>query len=252
MVLQDFFMRNPRVALGFSGGVDSSYLLYEGMRCGADITAYYVKTAFQPAFELRDAQRLAGQLGARLCIVEADVLSNRTVTDNPEDRCYHCKQMIFGALRQRAEEDGYPVLADGSNASDQAADRPGMRALKELNVRSPLRECGLTKQRIRQLSREAGLFTWDKPAYACLATRIPGGRRITAELLHRVEGAEEALFGMGFSDFRVRVLGEAARLQLPCSQLETVLQRRAQVKAAIEPFFSQVLLDLEDRRGESV
>ena len=143
---------------------------------------YFIKTAFQPAFELEDAKRLCAQLGAELSIIELDALANPDVAKNPANRCYYCKTGLFGALQKRALEDGYTVLLDGTNASDEAGDRPGMQALSELHVLSPLRLCGLTKSQIRELSREAGLFTWDKPAYACLATRIPTRQRITNEL----------------------------------------------------------------------
>ena len=125
---------------------------------------------------------------------------------------------MFTALRQRALSDGYTVLLDGTNASDEAGDRPGMRALRELKVRSPLRLCGLTKDEIRRRSKDAGLFTWDKPAYACLATRIPTETAIDRETLHHVEAAEAALSQLGFRDFRVRVFHGAARIQLPQTQ----------------------------------
>ncbi|MFR4278111.1 MAG: asparagine synthase-related protein [Oscillospiraceae bacterium] len=179
MTLQEFFAENPRAAIAFSGGVDSSYLLYAAVQCGADVHAYFAKTAFQPQFELDDAQRLAESVGAKLTVLELDALSSEDVARNPANRCYYCKQNIFGNLKRAAAEDGFTLILDGTNASDDAGDRPGMRALREMDVRSPLRECGLTKAEIRRLSHEAGLFTWDKPAYACLATRVPTGTRIT-------------------------------------------------------------------------
>ncbi|MFR7999821.1 MAG: TIGR00268 family protein [Flavonifractor plautii] len=197
MTLNEFFAAHPKCALGFSGGVDSAYLLYAGVQAGADIRPYYIKTAFQPRFERDDALRLAGELGVEVTVLELDALADPRVAANPAERCYYCKQNLFRALKARAAADGYTVLLDGTNASDEAGDRPGMRALRELEVRSPLRECGLTKADIRRLSREAGLFTWDKPAYACLATRIPTGEAITGEILARVEGAEDALFRLG-------------------------------------------------------
>ena len=212
MTLNEFFAAHPKCALGFSGGVDSAYLLYAGVRAGADLRPYYIKTAFQPRFEQDDALRLAGELGVEVTVLELDALADPRVAANPAERCYYCKQNLFRALKARAAADGYTVLLDGTNASDEAGDRPGMRALRELEVRSPLRECGLTKADIRRLSREAGLFTWDKPAYACLATRIPTGEAITGEILARVEGAEDALFRLGYTDFRVRVFHGAARL----------------------------------------
>ena len=247
MTLEQFFQENPRCALGFSGGVDSAYLLYAGVRAGADIRPYFIKTAFQPAFELADARKLAAGLGAEVTVLELDALADPRVAANPADRCYFCKQNLFRTLKERAIADGYPVLLDGTNASDEAGDRPGMRALAELSVRSPLRECGLTKAEIRARSREAGLFTWDKPAYACLATRVPAGEAITADLLARVEGAEDALFRLGYTDFRVRVFHGAARLQLPRGQMERAVREAETIQAALKPYFTPILLDLEGR-----
>lgn len=247
MTLLAFFKENPKAALGFSGGVDSSYLLYAGVQAGADIHPYYIKTAFQPQFELDDAERLCAQLGVPLTVLELDVLKNEAVTANPPDRCYHCKTALFGALSTRALADGYTLLLDGTNASDDADDRPGMRALKELHVCSPLRECGLTKAEIRRLSREAGLFTWDKPAYACLATRIPSGDAITAEKLLATERAEAFLFSLGLTDFRVRNYHGAARLQFPEAQLNAVLAHRAEILQELKKDYPAVLLDLEVR-----
>lgn len=247
MTLLAFFKENPKAALGFSGGVDSSYLLYAGVQTGADIHPYYIKTAFQPQFELDDAERLCAQLGVPLTVLELDVLKNEAVTANPPDRCYYCKTALFGALSARALADGYTLLLDGTNASDDAGDRPGMRALKELHVCSPLRECGLTKAEIRRLSREAGLFTWDKPAYACLATRIPSGDAITAEKLLATDRAEAFLFSLGLTDFRVRNYHGAARLQFPEAQLNAVLAHRAEILQELKKDYPAVLLDLEVR-----
>ena len=247
MELKDFFRENPRVALGFSGGTDSAYLLYEAVEHCAQVRPYFVKTVFQPAFELADARRLCAQLGVELAVLEVDVLSQEAVRSNPQDRCYHCKRALFGTLRDQAARDGYPVLMDGTNASDDAGDRPGMRAIRELSVRSPLRECGITKAEVRRRSKEAGLFTWDKPAYACLATRIPTGEEITAGLLQKVEQAEDRLFSLGFTDFRVRVFHTAARLQLPEDQMAEALARRREIQTELKPYFSEVFLDLQGR-----
>lgn len=247
MTLQDFFRDTPKAALAFSGGVDSAYLLYAAVQSGADVRAYYVKSAFQPQFELEDAQRLAEMLSADMRVLPVDILSAGEVAANPPDRCYHCKKRIFSAIAGAARADGYTVLLDGTNASDDAGDRPGMRALRELSVRSPLRECGLTKPEIRRLSREAGLFTWDKPAYACLATRIAAGVPITREKLESTERAEDFLFSLGFTDFRVRMLGSAAKLQVPASQLDRVLQHRERILEELKKTHSSVLLDLEVR-----
>ena len=247
MTLQRFFEKYPSAALGFSGGVDSSYLLYAGKHYETDIHAYFVKTAFQPAFELSDAWRIAEQVGAKMTVISLDILMCDAIVANSGDRCYHCKQAIFSAIAKQAKLDGYSMLIDGSNASDDAGDRPGMRALNELSVRSPLRESGITKQEVRRLSKDAGLFTHDKPAYACLATRIPTDIPITSNVLIKIEKAEDELFSLGFSDFRVRVLGNNAKLQLSLDQMTIALDKREAILNAISPYFPSVLLDLEGR-----
>ena len=247
MDIEQFFQEHPKVALAFSGGVDSAYLLYAAVKSGAQVRPYYVKTAFQPQFEYEDAQRLARELGVELVTLRLDVLEEPTITANPANRCYYCKQKIFTAIQNAARADGFSVLLDGTNASDQVTDRPGMQALQELSVLSPLRLCGLTKGEIRRLSKEAGLFTHDKPAYACLATRIPTGTPITAGDLQRTEICEAFLMGLGFSGFRIRLLGDSAKLQLPASQLPRLLTLREQVLRELKKYYSGVLLDLEVR-----
>ena len=247
MTLNDFFTEHPSVALAFSGGVDSAYLLYAGIHFGCDIHAYYVKSDFQPQFELEDALKLAGELDAKMTVLELDVLSDPSITSNPANRCYYCKKKIFGKIMEAAKADGYSLLIDGTNASDDAGDRPGMKALQELSVRSPLRECDITKAEVRQLSKEAGLFTWDKPAYACLATRIPTGNPITKEKLSVTETSEKLLSDMGFSDFRVRLSGKDAKLQMREEQLEKVLSHREVILEKLKPYYSSVTLDLETR-----
>lgn len=247
MELKEFFQQCPKVALGFSGGVDSAYLLYAAVEHGAQVRPYFIKTQFQPQFELEDAKRLAAQLGVELTVLELDVLQVPHVAENGPDRCYYCKRALFGRLRDQALADGYTVLIDGTNASDDAGDRPGMRALGELSVRSPLRECGITKAEVRRRSKEAGLFTWNKPAYACLATRVPTGNVVDVETLQRVEAGEDALFQLGFSDLRVRVYHGAARLQLPGEQLQKAVEQREEIRQKLKPWFDTVLLDLKER-----
>ena len=247
MTLADYFHGHPRAALAFSGGVDSAYLLWAGRHWGCDLTAYYVRTAFQPEFEFRDARRLAEAVGVPMVVVEADILSVPLAAANGPDRCYHCKKALFTKLWEQARRDGHTLLLDGTNASDDAGDRPGMKALRELAVESPLRLCGLTKADVRAASKEAELFTWDKPAYACLATRVPTGQAITKEDLERVEKSEDALFALGFTDFRVRLLADAARIQLPEDQWDRAAGQRKKILAALKPWFSAVTLDLETR-----
>ena len=247
MELTQFFTEHPKAAIAFSGGVDSAYLLYAAIRAGADVTAYCACTEFQPRFELEDAMALASSLGARLVFLRLSALEDETIVSNPENRCYFCKRRIFSAIRKRAESDGYDLLLDGTNAFDDLSQRPGSRALAELSVRSPLLEAGLTKAEIRRLSREAGLPTWDKPAYACLATRIPAGEPITREALARTERAESYLSSLGFRDFRVRTRGNGALLQVRQEDLPLVLSRREEFVNTLKSDYVSVTLDLEVR-----
>jgi len=245
--LQDFFKAHPKAALAFSGGVDSAYLLYAAVRCGARVKAYFVKSQFQPEFELEDARKLAERLGVELEVIECDVLAEPAICENPKDRCYHCKKKIFSALQKAAEADGFDLMIDGTNASDSAEDRPGMKALTQMGVLSPLRLCGITKKEVRARSKEAGLFTWDKPAYACLATRMEPGEEITGEKLTAAEQAEKVLFSMGFRDFRVRRFHGAARIQVQKEQMEQAVRLREEIRAQLKPYFDTILLDLEER-----
>ena len=248
MELKHFFETHPEVAIAFSGGVDSAYLLYAAKRYGKRVKAYYVKTAFQPQFELEDAQRLAEELSAEIEVLKVDILCQSIIVNNPADRCYHCKKELFSRILKAAQEDGFSVLLDGTNASDEASDRPGMRAIAELSVRSPLRECGLTKAEIRRLSKEAGLFTHDKPAYACLATRIPTGECITEEKLLRTEQAEGYLSRMGLRDFRVRSQGNSAKIQVTETDLALLMQHREDILSELKKHYTSVMLDLEVRK----
>ena len=247
MELQEFFEQNPKAARGFSGGVDSAYLLYAAKKYGADVKPYYIKTAFQPRFEYADVRMLCDKLGVDIKVIEYDILSESIIASNPKDRCYYCKKSLFTILKNEAEKDGYNLILDGTNASDDLSDRPGAKALEELSVRSPLRECGLTKDTIRALSKEAGLFTWNKPSYSCLATRIPADIRITADDLWRIEQSESALMAMGFTDFRVRLYNGAARLQLKHEQFLKAADRREEIVTCIRPYFQTILLDMEAR-----
>lgn len=182
-VLQTFFAEHPRVALAYSGGCDSVFLLACARACGAEVHPFTIDTAFQYAFEADDARLAAAQLDARTETIELDIFAHPEVTANPPDRCYHCKRVIFQALFAAASERGIEVVIDGTNATDDPARRPGFRAIEQFGVRSPLRDAGLTKDQIRDLSRQMGLMTADKPNYSCLATRVEAGQRITPELL---------------------------------------------------------------------
>ena len=247
MTLQEFFTAHPKAAIGFSGGVDSALLLAMAVRLGADVKPYFIKTPFQPEFELEDARNTAERLGVSLTVLETDVLCRDSVAANGPDRCYHCKYALFSLLKTRAAADGYDTVLDGTNASDDLSDRPGAKALEELGVLSPLRLCGITKAEIRQQAKQVGLTVWDKPAYACLATRIPTGTAIDRETLQKIEAAEADLMALGYSDFRVRVFHGGARLQLPQSQFPTTPDQYHRLQAALADRFNPVLLDLKGR-----
>lgn len=243
MELKEFFEKYPRVAVACSGGVDSAFLLFQAKRYCEEAAAYFVRSEFQPEFEDRDAKRICARIGVKLTVMDAEVLSDERIRTNPVSRCYYCKKRIFEAVRNQAAADGYTVLVEGTNASDDVSDRPGVKALAEYAVLSPLRECNYNKERIRSEAKQAGLFVHDKPSYACLATRIPTGREITKELLARVEQAENILFSFGFSDFRVRVYHDAARLQLREEQIPEFLEKKKEIVGRLMSCFEEVFLD---------
>lgn len=249
MMLQDFFSQHPKVALAFSGGTDSAYLLYTALQCGADVRPYYVKSEFQPQFELDDALRLTQQLGVALTVLRLDILADKTICANPQDRCYYCKTRIFSHIAAAAAADGYSAVIDGTNASDHADDRPGMRALAELRVYSPLRLCGLTKPEIRRLSKEAGLFTWAKPAYACLATRIPAGTALDVETLTAVEQTECRLMELGFHNIRARVRDEMILLEVLPEQFSLAEAHWAEITTCIQECFPMARVALKVRKN---
>ncbi len=246
--LNKFFREHDKVAIAFSGGVDSSYLAHAANEAGADFTCYYVKSHFQPRFELEDAMRLADEIGFRMVVIEADILSDERIAGNPSDRCYYCKNRIMNLIRERASRDGYSLICDGTNASDDLGDRPGMRALNELGIRSPLRECAMSKDEVRRLSCEAGLFTWDKPAYACLATRIPIGQRITPSKLDLIENAEYYLTSLGFRDFRIRLPEEShARIELSKGDKALYLAKKDDIVQELGKFLCKIEFEPDAR-----
>ena len=247
MRLEEYFKINKKIAIAFSGGVDSTYLLYAAVRAGADVMAYCVKSAFQPGFEFNEAMELADQIGCGLRVIGVDVLSDEKVTANPGNRCYYCKQHIMSAITEAAKADGYETVCDGTNASDDADDRPGFKALDEFGIQSPLRECGLTKADVRELSREAGLPTWNKPAYACLATRIVTGETITEEKLMITEKAESIMHDMGFRDFRVRMRGRDALVQVTEDQLAEAIACEDEIRGSLSDMYDNVRIDMNPR-----
>lgn len=204
--------------LAFSGGVDSSFLLkilHDALKkTGGRVLAVTARSSTYPARELAEAVRIARMIGAEHRIIDSEELDIEGYAENPPNRCYHCKGELFRKLVQLAENEGFNVVYDGANADDADDFRPGSKAAEELGVRSPLKEAGLTKEEIRTASKRLGLPTWDKPAFACLASRFPYGSRITREKLSMVETAEEALRGMGFAQLRARHHGDVIRIEL--------------------------------------
>ena len=203
------------VAVAFSGGVDSSYLLAEAQSViPGRVLALTAKTVIVPAAEVREAVQLARALGVRHCVEKFDVMALAKVRHNPPDRCYHCKRFLFNALMVKARQMGFGILADGSNADDDQDYRPGRRAVVELGVATPLKDAGLCKADIRELSRRLGLPTAAKPSMACLASRIPYGTGLTLARLRAVAALESMLRREGFLQVRVRHHGDVARVEV--------------------------------------
>ncbi|MDR1898391.1 MAG: ATP-dependent sacrificial sulfur transferase LarE [Treponema sp.] len=212
--LLDLIARRGRAAVAFSGGVDSSFLCHAAAAAlGDKALAITIVSPMLPKSEIDCAKTVARKVGIKHLLIE-EMEIDEEVAANPKERCYFCKKIEFGAIMRAAGERGIDTVLDGSNVDDLGDYRPGLRALEELRVLSPLREAGLGKAEIRELSRRFDLPTWDKPAFACLASRIPYGERINPEKLARVEKAEEALRAAGFRQFRVRSHGDMARIEV--------------------------------------
>lgn len=238
-----------KLAVAFSGGVDSTLLL----RAAADalgaenVLAVNAVAVNFPAWESDEAAGYCRALGVRRVTVQFHPLEVPGFRDNPPERCYLCKRALFAALICAAGEQGFRTLAEGSNLDDLSDFRPGLTAIAELGVRSPLRDAGLSKQDVRALSHALGLPTWRKPSNACLATRFPYGEQITEEKLRTVDRAEEFLRARGFSQVRVRVHGSVARIEVPPQEIEKFLDggMRLRVAEACRGFgFTHVSLDL--------
>jgi uncharacterized protein len=208
--------KEKRLAVAFSGGVDSTFLLMcaAGELGSENILAVTARTPAVPPEEIARAESFAAAHGIAQVTVTADVFSLDEFCENTPDRCYICKKKIFSVIIGAARARGFEAVAEGTNIDDTGDYRPGLRAIRELHVLSPLRQAGLGKEDIRALSREMGLVTWNKPSLACLATRIPYGERITGEKLAMIDSAESYLHTLGFGQLRVRHQGAEARIEL--------------------------------------
>ncbi|KHD37477.1 potassium ABC transporter ATPase [Clostridium acetobutylicum] len=202
-----------KVVLAFSGGVDSTFLLKASKEAlGDNVKAVTILSPYIPKWEIREAEELVKELGVEHEIIKAPIIDS--IKFNPEDRCYLCKTAVFSMILDAAKRQGYDCVIDGTNFDDIKDYRPGLRALKELAVKSPLLECKLTKAEIRTFSKELGLKTWDKPPYACLLTRIPYGNELKVEDLEKIERAERYMMSIGFRAIRVRCHDDLARIEV--------------------------------------
>jgi uncharacterized protein len=243
-----------RVVVAFSGGVDSTFLAAVAQRAlGEAATAVTVDTEVSPSGETEEAQRLAGQIGIRHRVIQADWLDNPDFVANPVDRCYHCKGTLFRLLKALAREAGGAVVVEGSNRDDRADYRPGMRAVRELGIRSPLDELGFGKAEIRALSRELGLPTAERPSLACLASRFPYGMPITELGLNQVDHAEAFLRGLGLTQVRVRHHGDVARVEVLPAEMAAALEQAGPIDERLRGLgFRYVTLDLRGYRSGSM
>lgn len=246
-MLYNYLKQFDNAGVAFSGGVDSAYLLFASLKCIPKVEAFFVKTAFQPEFELEDAKRVCDALGVKLNVIELDILKNDKVCSNPENRCYFCKKEIFSLITAEAKNRGFTNVFDGTNADDDIDDRPGYTALQELGIISPLKICSVTKEDIRRQARKKGIDVWDKPSYACLATRVPYGTHIDGEILNITQQAEKKLFDMGFSDFRIRYRNGSALIQIKKDDFDMLLSRRDSIYNELSQYYNGVFLDLKAR-----
>ena len=222
--LEDYLRSLGKVAVAFSSGVDSTFLLKICKDIlGENAIAITIKTCSVPERELGESAAFCEKERIKQIIVEVDQMAIEGFEDNPPDRCYICKRALFSNMIRIAADSGFDHVAEGSNMDDMVDYRPGMKAIAELDVLSPLREAGLTKADIRALSRELGIPTWNKPSFACLATRFVYGEKITADKLRMIEKAEQRLMDLGFSQFRVRCHGNLARIEVDPSEFGRIM-----------------------------
>ena len=244
------------VIVAFSGGVDSTFLLKVAKDVlGENVIGVTATSSTYPEREFKEAKRLAEEIGVRHIIIESEELNIDGFKENPPNRCYFCKGELFGKLREVANKNNIRFVADGSNLDDVSDYRPGRKAAEELGVRSPLKEAGLTKEDIRALSKELELKTWNKQSFACLASRFPYGKEITADKLSMVDKAEDFLLSMGFRQVRVRHYDEMARIEVSKDEIKKLFNNGTSEKISKrlkEIGFKYVTVDLEGYRTGSM
>ncbi len=253
--LKEYLQEQGPVVIAFSGGVDSTYLLKVAQEVLGDrVLAVTAKASAFSERDLREAIEFCRQEGIAHRVMEIDEMEIPGFAENPPDRCYICKKGIFGEILRIADEQGLHRVAEGSNLSDLGDYRPGMRAIREMRVLSPLREAGLYKKEIRALSEMRNLPTWSKPSAACLASRFVYGETITREKLRMVEAGENVLSDMGFRQLRVRMHGEnLARIEVEEEQLPQLLAVRREVLAAFQRIgYTYVTMDMKGYRTGSM
>lgn len=254
--LKDRIASEGKAAVAFSGGVDSVFLLYAAKEAlGEQVLALTVSLHAVPKKELEEAASFCITYNIRHRIEKVDEFGIKGFADNPPDRCYLCKKTLFTKMLAIAKEEGVPVLMEGSNLDDQGDYRPGLRALQELKIQSPLKDAGFTKAEIREMSRRLGLPAWEKPSMACLASRFVYGEKITPEKMEMVEEAEACLTALGFIQRRVRMHGNLARIELLQEDIPRIMEenRYRQVRSRLtELGFSYVTLDLEGFQSGSM
>ena len=254
--LKDYLAGLQSVAVGFSGGVDSTFLLTVAHEVlGDNAVAVTASDEAFPEREMEETKTFCAEHGIRQIIVRTNPLEIEEYRHNAPDRCYHCKKSFFTQIKKIADENGLEYVAEGSNTDDTGDYRPGMRAVAELGIVSPLREAGLSKADIRALSKEMGLPTWSKPSYACLASRFVYGEEISAEKLHMIDRAEQFLIELGFIEERVRMHGNLARIEVPASDIPKISSDEFRMKIYDEfrkIGFSYISLDLKGYRTGSM